>query len=224
MRALARHIVVGQDIMPNVARTSSFGRFLRKQGIDWATMREVNQEVDYVRFEPVAPEEVWAEVASLFVLSFAAPPYNESPEELQSIDQWGPDKLASPGGRLVTARHEGRLVGFALSQRLDQDSSWLRRLHAMRPKPDTVLSPSRTVIVQELAVGENFRGRGIAKQCIRELLTNRTEQDAVLGVFGQASQVQEMYGHWGFSELGTSPIYGGTVTLHTLHHKLPWTA
>jgi ribosomal protein S18 acetylase RimI-like enzyme len=187
-------------------------------------MREIDQEVDYVRFEHVAPDEIWAEVASLFVLSFAAPPYNESPEELQSIDQWGPDKLASPGGRLVAARHDGHLVGFALSQRLDQDSSWQRRLDAMLPTLDAVISPSRTAIVQELAVDENFRGRGIAKQCIRELLSSRTEQDAVLGVFGQASQVREIYRHWGFSELGISPIYGGTVTLHALHHKLPWTA
>ncbi|QXQ09386.1 GNAT family N-acetyltransferase [Paeniglutamicibacter sp. Y32M11] len=187
-------------------------------------MREIDQEVNYLRFERVAPDDVWAEIASLIVLSFAAPPYNESPDELQSIDQWGREKLASPGGRLVAARHDGHLVGFALSQRLDQDSSWLRRLNAMLPTLDAEISPSRTVIIQELAVDENFRGRGIAKQCIRELLSSRTEQDAVLGVFGQASQVREIYRHWGFSELGTSPIYGGTVTLHTLHRKLPWTA
>ena len=35
-------------------------------------MREIDQEVDYVRFEHVAPDEIWAEIASLFVLSFAA--------------------------------------------------------------------------------------------------------------------------------------------------------
>ena len=114
------------------------------------------------------------------------------------------------------------MIGFALSQRLDQDSSWLQRLTAMQPTPAAALSPSSTVIVQELAVDENFRGRGIAKQCIRELLSSRTEQDAVLGVFGQAAQAREMYRRWGFSELGTSPLYGGTVTLHALHNKLPW--
>ncbi|CBT75117.1 MULTISPECIES: GNAT family N-acetyltransferase [Glutamicibacter] len=187
-------------------------------------MRETDQEVGYVRFEHVAPDEIWAEVTSLFVLCFAAHPYNESADELQSIVQWGPEKLASPGGRLVVTRHDGQLVGFALSQRLDQDSSWLQRLNGMPPMLDLDILPSRTLVVQELAVNKNFRGRGIAKQCIRELLSNRAEQDAVLGVFGQATQVREMYRHWGFSELGTSPIYGGTVTLHALHHKLPWTA
>lgn len=187
-------------------------------------MKETDQKVDYVRFERVAPDEIWAEIASLFILSFAAPPYNEAPDELQSIAQWGPDKLAGPGGRLIAARHDGHVIGFALSQRLDQDSSWLRRLDVMAPTLEAVVSPSTTVIIQELAVDESFRSRGIAKQCIRELLSNRVEQDAVLGVFGQASRVREMYGHWGFSELGTSPIYGGTVTLHALHHKLPWPA
>lgn len=187
-------------------------------------MRETEHGINYVRFENVAPEDIWAEIVSLFVITFATPPYNEAPEELQSIAQWGPAALAGPGGRLVAARHEGRVIGFALSQRLDQDSSWLRRLDAMALTPEAVFSPSETVIVQELAVDESFRSRGIAKQCIRELLSDRLEQDAVLGVFGQASRVREMYGHWGFSELGTSPIYGGSVTLHALHHKLPWPA
>jgi len=185
-------------------------------------MRENAQEVTYIRFEDDASDNIWAEVTSLFVASFAAPPYNEAPGELQSIEQWGPEKLDSPGGRLVTARHKGHLIGFALSQRLDQDSAWLQRLNAMLPSQDVAISPSRTVIVQELAVDLNFRGRGVAKLCIHELLSSRIEQDAVLGVFGQASQVREMYKHWGFSELGTAPIYGGTVTLHALHHKLPW--
>jgi ribosomal protein S18 acetylase RimI-like enzyme len=187
-------------------------------------MTGVGREVGYVRFEQVAPDEIWAEIASLFVVSFAAPPYNESPDDLQSINRWGPDQLASPGGRLIAASHEGRVIAFALSQRLDQDSSWQRRLEAMLPTLDAAMTPSRTVIVQELAVDESFRGRGIAKQCIRELLSNRAEQDAILGVFGQATQVREMYQHWGFSELGTSRIYGRTVTLHAMHHRLPWTA
>ncbi|MCR2763332.1 GNAT family N-acetyltransferase [Microbacterium sp. zg.B48] len=186
-------------------------------------MKVVQREISYVRFEHVAPDETWAEIAKLFISIFAAPPYNESPDELQSIDQWGPDQLASAGGRLVAAGHDGHVIGFALSQRLDQDSSWQRRLDAMRPALDAAITPSRTVIVQELAVDESFRGRGIAKQCVRELLSNRTEHDAVLGVFGQAAQAREMYRHWGFSELGTALIYGGAVTLHALHHKLPWT-
>ena len=187
-------------------------------------MTGVDSKVTYVRFENVAPDEIWGEIADLFVSSFAAPPYNESPSDLQSITQWGPDQLASPGGRLIVASHDKQVVGFALSQRLDQDISWQRRLDAMLPARDAAIMASRTVIVQELAVNESFRGRGIAKQCIRELLSSRTEQAAVLGVFGQAPQVREMYTRWGFSELGASPIYGGTVTLHALHQRLPWTA
>ncbi|MFJ6004080.1 GNAT family N-acetyltransferase [Arthrobacter sp. NPDC092385] len=182
------------------------------------------REVRYVQFEHVAGEETWAEVATLFVSSFSAPPYNEPPAELQSIDRWGPECLAGPGGRLVAASHDEHVIGFALSQRLDQDSSWQRRLKEMLPERDAAITPSRTVIVQELAVDERFRGRGIAKQCIHHLLSSRTENDAILGVYGQVPQVREMYGRWGFSEMGASLIYGGSVTLHALHHRLPWSA
>lgn len=187
-------------------------------------MTRIDGEFRYVRFEHVAPDETWAEIVELFVSIFAAPPYNELPSDLQSIAQWGPGQLASRGGRLITASQDNSLVGFPLSQRLDQDISWQRRLDAMPSARDAAVTPSRTVIVQELAVDERFRGRGIAKQCIRELLSNREEHDAVLGVFGQAPQVQEMYRRWGFSQLGASPIYGGTVTLHALHRRLPWVA
>lgn len=170
-------------------------------------MRGINGEVRYVQFEDVAPDETWAEIASLFVSTFAAPPYNESPGDLQSITQWGPDQLASPGGRLVAANHEGHVIGFALSQRLDQDSSWQRRLNAMLPAQDASITPSRTAIVQELAVNESFRGRGIAKQCIRELLSNRTEHDAILGIFWPSTAGSRdvstlgVFGAWGFSHL-----------------------
>ena len=184
-------------------------------------MTGADRKVTYVRFENVAPDKIWGEIADLFVSSFAAPPYNESPSDLQSIAQWGPDQLASPGGRLVAASHDKHVIGFALSQRLDQDISWQRRLDAMPSARDAEVTPSRTVIVQELAVNESFRGRGIAKQCIRELLSSRTEHAAVIGVFGQAPQVRDMYTRWGFSELGASPIYGGTMTLHALHQRLP---
>ena len=144
-------------------------------------MTRGDQEVGFLRFERVAPDQTWAEVASLFVSSFAASPYNESAEVLQSIALRGPEQLAGPGGRLVAASHDGHVIGFALSQRLDQDSAWQRRLDAMLPKLREAIAPSRTVIVQELAVDERFRGRGIAKQCLRELLSNRAEDDAVLG-------------------------------------------
>jgi ribosomal protein S18 acetylase RimI-like enzyme len=186
-------------------------------------MRASDREVAYIQFERIAPGEIWADIASLFVSVFAAPPYNESPDELQSIDQWGPDKLASPGGRLVVASHGGHVIGFALSQRLDQDDSWQQRLKEMPSTADAVIGPLTTVIVQELAVDERFRGRGIAKTCLQQLLLNRSEGNSVLGVFGQAAEALEMYRRWGFSELGTSLIYGGTVILHALHHKLPWT-
>jgi len=179
------------------------------------------QEITYVQFEQFAPVDTWAEVASVFVSIFTAPPYNEPPEALRSIDQWGPEKLGSPGGRLVVASLDGEIIGFALSQRLDQDTSWQQRLNAMVPALDKTVTPSTTVIVQELAVDERFRGRGVAKACIRALLSDRSEHDVVLGVFDKATQARQMYRLWGFMELGASPLYGNTVTLHALHKKLP---
>lgn len=139
--------------------------------------------------------------------------------DLRSIAQWRPDQRASPGGRLIAASHDKHVIGFALSQRIDQDISW-RRLDAMQPAKEAAVRPSTTVIAQELAVEESFRGRGIAKQCIRELPSDRTEHDAPQACSGKHRR-NEKCTYDGVLQSSGPLLFTGDRDPACLHQRFP---
>ncbi|MFD1722314.1 GNAT family N-acetyltransferase [Amnibacterium endophyticum] len=180
-------------------------------------------EIETVVFEGDAPASIWTGVAGLYEEAFASPPYREARGELREIAQWGPAMLAAPGGRLTAAVVEDQVAGFAVSERLDQDRPWQEMLASTAgPEGGLVLPPESTVILQELAVDDAHRGRGIARALVAALLRDRAEEHVVLSVFERASSVHAMYRRWGFDEFGTAPAEGGDDTMHLMHHRLPW--
>lgn len=177
-------------------------------------------------FEGYASPELWAEVATLFSATFSADPYFEDPADLATITDWGPAQLAQPGGRLVVAQLDGTVAAFALSHGLAEDAPW-QEILALALEPDSsyrTAGPENVVVIHELAVAAKHRGRGIAKECVRRLLAQRTETHVVLGVYGHATSAHAMYQQWGFEELGTTTGGGSPVTLRVLGHPLPWPA
>ncbi|MHA7271519.1 GNAT family N-acetyltransferase [Arthrobacter sp. HLT1-20] len=177
-------------------------------------------------FEGHAPPVLWAAVAALFSASFSADPYFEDPDDLATITGWGPVQLAQPGGRLVVAHSDGAIAAFALSHGLVEDAPWQQILAAaVAPEsPYLAADPRNVVVVQELAVAAAHRGRGLAGECVRRLLANRTESHVVLGVYSQAAPARALYRKWGFEELGTTTDAGSPTTLRVLGHPLPWPA
>lgn len=178
----------------------------------------------YEFFDDFAPSSVWVEVAGVFSSAFSVAPYFEDPAELSGIVDWGQAMLAGVGGRLVTARCEGRRVGFSLVHGLDGDSSWEGTLSSMATAngriKDLVSRAQDVVIVHELAVDSAYRGRGIAKTCLELALGNRNESSFVLGVYEQAQDARRMYERWGFEDLGATLIQDGAVSLRVLAAEL----
>lgn len=179
-------------------------------------------------FEDTAPSDIWADVRTLFIAAFSAAPYFEGPAELDTIASWGPEQLAQQGGRLVVAYLAGAVAGFALSHGIVDDQPWQKILaETTGPAGDrrgTATAPENLVVIQELAVAANQRGRGVAKECVRRLLADRPETHVVLGVYGQAEAAYAMYRNWGFQKFGTVEPRDGSVTLHVLGSPLPWPA
>lgn len=177
-------------------------------------------ELSFESYDGVAPGSVWAGVAAVFQAAFGAAPYFEDPVELEEIVQWGPGRLAGVGGRLAVSRCEERIVGFALVHGLSGDQHWARTLPFLEPADPRVAgmlsSPHNTVVVDELAVDPEYRGRGVAKECLARCIGKRRETRVVLGVFEQAQEARAMYVRWGLENLGTVLVRDGTVTLHVL--------
>lgn len=103
----------------------------------------MNSAVTYLVFAGSAPDDVWQDIAELFVETFSATPYLEDPDELGTIVRWGPEQLGHDGGRLVTARRDGRIVGFALAHALRADPAWLSILSQLETAayPSPALPP-----------------------------------------------------------------------------------
>jgi hypothetical protein len=176
--------------------------------------------VVYSAFSGSAADEDWHDVAQLFVESFSAAPYFEDAGELATILKWGPEQLRHGDGRLVTARRDEQLVGFALAHGLGGDGSWqkiLSQLSASVGAAATALAhPEDALVVHELAVRESERGRGIAGTCLFFLLQGRPESQTFIGVYERATDAASMYRHWQLSDIGQVPMPDGAVALHVL--------
>lgn len=176
--------------------------------------------VGYTSFTGSAPDGVWGEVTQLFVAAFTAEPYNEDAIDLATIRQWGPEHLGHRGGRLVIATVDGRIVGFALAHGLDADPAWLGILAQLADSSSTASAalarPTDAVVVHELAVAEDRRGRGIARGCLAAVLQDRSETQTVIGVYERATEAAAMYRSWGLSELGRVPMPGDAIALRVL--------
>lgn len=160
----------------------------------------------------------WHDIADLFVASFSAAPYFEDPSDLRTITEWGPSMLAGDG-RLVTARVDGELVGFALAHGLSEDAPWQRILSQLEGSAQAaaaLAAPQNALVVHELAVRESERGRGVARACMQELLQGRSETQTFIGVYERASAAQSMYRHWHFDPIGQVPMPGDAIALHVL--------
>jgi GNAT superfamily N-acetyltransferase len=176
--------------------------------------------VGYTSFTGSAPDGVWGEVTQLFVAAFTAEPYNEDAIDLATIRKWGPEHLGHRGGRLVIATVDSRVVGFALAHGLDADPAWLGILAQLADSSSTAATalarPADAVVVHELAVSEDQRGRGIARGCLAAVLQDRSETQTVIGVYERATDAAAMYRSWGLTELGRVPMPGDAIALRVL--------
>ena len=174
-------------------------------------------------FSHSAPEHIWRGVQELFVESFSSAPYFEDATELSTILEWGPEHLGQGCGRLVVAKREELLAGFALGNALSGDSSWqliLSRLSDSSAEAAWALANQEdALIVHELAVRRSERGNGIASICMTALLEERPESQTFIGVYDRAIDAASMYRHWQLMNIGQVPIQNGAVNLNVLNGK-----
>lgn len=166
-----------------------------------------------------APSELWDDVADLFVEVFSAAPYDEDPDELALISDWGPVQLAQPGGRLAAAHAGEDLVGFALVHGLPADPAWRSILSAVDGGPEVAAAldrPESALVVHELAVRSTARGRGIARTCLQAALQDHGASQVFLGVHESATRAVATYRRWGLVDVGAFRGPDSEVTLLVL--------
>jgi GNAT superfamily N-acetyltransferase len=130
--------------------------------------------------------------------------------------EWGEEKTAAfrrraekqftrPGFALVTARAEGRLVGFVFGYALPaRDTHWWG---AVQPEPSAEFlaeTGSRTWVLSEIEVRRTWQGKGAGRALHDAALGARGEERATLAT-GPDASAQKVYESWGWRRVGRVP-------------------
>ena len=173
--------------------------------------------VQIQRYDAGSVHTVLADVARLYEVVYAEPPYCEGPDDVEGFVNGIPRRTASPAFRLTLATVRGTPVGFAFGHQLAPDTKWWQG--ATTPLPDEVTReyPGRTFAIIELAVDCRYRRRGIAKVLHDALIEGAAEERATLLVRPEAEPAQTAYEHWGYTRVGgirpwpDAPLYDAMV-------------
>ncbi|MCG0069249.1 GNAT family N-acetyltransferase [Streptomyces tricolor] len=138
---------------------------------------------------------------------YAEPPYCEGPQDVTEFIEHFQVHTRRPGFRLVLARDEDEVVGFAYGYHLAPDTRWWKNLQdAELPEEFTREDGRRTFAVIELAVRQAWRRRGIAAALHARLLDGLDVERVTLTVRPEpeAGPARAAYAAWGYRKAGVS--------------------
>jgi GNAT superfamily N-acetyltransferase len=106
---------------------------------------------------------------------------------------------------LVLAQAAGSVVGFIFGYTLRQERQWFAGLDPAPPPGFTdEFGDTRTVVVAEFEVRQQWQGQGLGRALHDAFLASRTEPRATLTT--QADNVaRAIYDQWGWTHAGTIP-------------------
>ncbi|MGH3853102.1 MAG: GNAT family N-acetyltransferase [Pseudonocardiaceae bacterium] len=116
--------------------------------------------------------------------------------------------LRQPRFELLTARFEGREVGYMYGFALQPEAGWWDSIEwsetvlAGRPDNYSHEDGNRTVVIPEILVKSPLRRMGIARSMHDEFLSHRREQRAGLLVLPNNHAAKSAYLKWGWCTIG----------------------
>ena len=158
----------------------------------------MTDDVELERLTGEATREIFAEIQVVYAAAF--PGYDLGDHRSRTWRQ-----TESPGFATITARIDGKLIGFIYGLPLGSSAAWWQGLEPPQPEAFTVETGSRTCAVIDLAVLPAHRGRGLGRRLVDAFLESRSEERATLATNPAKTEIQQMYERWGWEKVGHVP-------------------
>lgn len=142
-----------------------------------------------------------AELTEVYSEIYAEPPYNSGPLwAVEAFTDRTSRQAQRAGFAMVTARQPtGQLVGYAFGLPFAEGRWWTGDA---TPAPQEILDAPKFAVI-ELLVRKPFRGHGIGRHLLDDLVAPRTETYAILTTMPDAP-AREHYRRWGWQQVGTA--------------------
>nr|WP_062341854.1 GNAT family N-acetyltransferase [Herbidospora sakaeratensis] len=155
------------------------------------------------------PEDWFTSICAIHDDVFLGEPFAWTPDTSQENAEELRRLSEDPSFSVAMAWQGGEPVGYAYGHRLPPGHGWWRAIPEPLPAAFTAEWDGRTFALVSLAVVTDWRGHGIGRTLLDNLLGSRTEERAVLSVQPTALGTQEFYRRLGWRLIGRNGPFAG---------------
>lgn len=180
------------------------------------------QSITVTHYDAGQTKSVAEDLAELFVEVFDTPeragdPFFGREKFLGRLDGY----TLRPRYGVAVARLDGAMIGYMSGHALAPETGWWSNV-APQPSEDFARETgARTFAINELAVRERHRRRGVGNQLIGELLSTRQEERATFCTEKHNTLLQALAGRGGWTCVGEQRPYPDAPVLLTYVKGLP---
>ncbi|GGL61670.1 hypothetical protein GCM10010129_01550 [Streptomyces fumigatiscleroticus] len=172
-------------------------------------------DAKYQRHDATSAEGIANELIDVYARVYDSPPYVSDPFfSVSSFTDRLKDAITTEGFETVTARRDGRIIGYVHGVTLPADRMWWTSLAEQRPARLRTLADAGLVFwLRELMVLPEVQNRGVGKRLHDTMIAGRAERITLLTCVVDNQPAHDAYLRWGYTIIGSvkhapeSPVY-----------------